>query len=214
MARLRSRDVRIKRNDRAFFVGATGSGKTTLAKALMYGIPNVAIIDPKRTFDLPESWGAVITSDREFVEAWDDESPLIYRPGAEMLKDPESMDWWFQWIFERGNTLAFVDEAMLLTRGTNPPLYYAACIQQGRELGIGMWSATQRPARVPIVLLSESEHVFAFRLRNPDDRRRVADYTDYAIMDKEARDHGFYYYNDRGQILRYFDRANVGKDLI
>lgn len=180
----------------------------------MYGLPNVAILDPKRTFTLPDSWQATITDDRAVVESWESSLPIIYRPGAEMLRDPESVDWWFEWIFNRGNTLAYVDEAMLVTKETKPPMFYAACIQQGRELGIGVWSATQRPSRVPIVLLSESEHVLAFRLRNPKDRQRIAEYTSSAILEKEARDHGFWYWNDRTQRLQYFRRAHVGKVLV
>lgn len=205
------RGITIKRNDRAIFLGATGSGKTTLAKALMYGLKNVAIIDPKRTFRLPESWSPTTTDDREIVETWDKSTPLIYRPDAESLRRPDASDWFFEWAFNRGNTLVYVDEAMLVTNGTNPPIFYAACIQQGRERGVGVWHATQRPSRVPIVLLSESEHVFAFRLRNPDDRKRVADYTDFKILQKEAIGHGFWYYEDKSQTLRYFKSANVGE---
>lgn len=179
----------------------------------MYGTPHVAVIDPKRTFTLPASWGAVTTDDMDVVLAHDGPEPIIFRPGTEILEDAESVDWWFWWVFQRRNTLAYVDEAAMCVRESKPIRGYAACIQLGRERGIGVWSATQRPARVPIVLLSESEHMFAFRLRHPEDLRRVMDYSDPAIMQKQATGHGFWYWNDREQKLQYFNRANVGKEL-
>lgn len=213
MAVLRPARLSIRRNDRALFVGATGSGKTTLAKALMYQQRHVAVIDPKRTFDLPAETGRVITSDRRVVESWDGPEPIIYRPGAELIEDPESADWFFWWAYLRGNTLVYVDEASRVIRGSNPPPGYAACIQLGRERGVGTWHATQRPARVPIVLLSESEHIFSFRLRHPEDAARIADYTDPYTLERQPTGNQFWYWNDSTQMLHFYSRANVGKVL-
>lgn len=208
-----AKTIHINRNDRAIFLGATGTGKTTLAKALMYNLPNVAVLDPKRTFTMPDSWEATITSEQSEVLSWNSPKPLIFRPGVEALGDADGLDWWFQWVFERGNTLAYIDEAMLATNGTTPPRWYAACIQLGRERGVGTWHATQRPARVPIVLLSESEHMFIFRLRHPEDMQRVAAFSDPAILERRATGHAFWYWNDRTQQLQYFAKADVGAAL-
>ncbi len=213
MAILNPAALAIRRNDRALFVGATGSGKTTLAKALMWGQPHVAVIDPKRTFSLPPGAGATITSDRETVENWEGPEPIIYRPGAESLRDWRAEDWFFWWAYERGNTLVYVDEATRVTNGSDLPPGYAACIQLGRERGVGTWHATQRPARVPLVLFTESEHIFAFRLRHPDDRGRISDYTDPDTLERQPTGNQFWYWNDTEQDLRFFQRANVGSIL-
>lgn len=218
MAVLNPDRLNIRRNDRALFVGATGSGKTTLAKALMWQQRHVMVLDPKRTFALPPETGAVTITEesrgsRKTVEEWDGPEPLIYRPGLDVLNDPDSVDWWFWHVFARGNTLAYIDEAAMVTSGATLPRGYAACIQLGRERGVGTWHATQRPSRVPIVLLSESEHVFAFRLRHPDDAERIAKYTDPSTLERQATGNGFWYWNDSTQTLRYFRRANVGKVL-
>lgn len=214
MATLNANRLEMKRNNRALFVGATGSGKTTLAKGLMYGIKNIAIIDPKRTFTLPESWGATITTDRDEVEGWDKETPIIYRPGPEIIEDPFAADWFFQWAYHRGNTLVYVDELMMVCKESRPSPGYAACIQLGREIGVGTWSATQRPSRVPRIALSESEDIFAFRLRLEDDRKRIASVSDDAIMANEAKGHGFYHYNENKQTLVYYSGAKVSKGLV
>lgn len=213
MARLNPARLSVRRNDRALFVGATGSGKTTLAKALLWRQPHVAVLDPKRTFVMPPEANATITDDPEVVLAWEGPDMIVYRPGAELLTDPESADWFFWWAYERGNTLIYVDEASMVTRGTDPPRGYAACIQLGRERGVGTWHATQRPSRVPIVLLSESEHLFVFRLRHPADADRVAEYSDPATLERSPTGRQFWYWNDSKQELRFFQQANVGKVL-
>lgn len=213
MAVLRPQRTTLKRNGRALFVGATGSGKSTLMKALLYGVPNVMVIDPKRTFTLPERYNATITTDRTEVENWDSSDPLIFRPGADIMNDPFSYDWFFYNAYERENTLVVVDEVYLLVKQNNMAPGYGAVIQLGRERGVGVWHATQRPSRIPLNIISESEDIFAFRLRNPDDQKRIADYTNPAILQKEASGHGFYHYNDRNQTLTYYNRAIVGKEL-
>lgn len=210
---LNTQKATLKRNGRALFVGATGSGKSTLMKAMLHGVKNVMIIDPKRTFTLPENYNATITTDRTTVEEWYSPDPVIFRPGADIMNDPFAYDWFFYTAYERENTLVVVDEVVLLVKQNNMAPGYAACIQLGRERGVGVWHATQRPSRIPINIISESEDVFAFRLRNPDDRRRIAEYTDYAIMDQEAVGHGFWHYNDSKQSLVYYERAIVGKAL-
>ena len=213
MATLNVARLHVRRNDRALFVGATGSGKTTLAKALMWDQRHVAVLDPKRTFTLPPQANATTTEDPDVVLSWEGPEPIIYRPGLDVLTDPDSVDWWFWWVYERKNTLAYIDEAAMVTQGAKLPRGYAACIQLGRERGVGTWHATQRPARVPLVLLTESEHIFAFRLRHPDDQLRIADYSDRHTLERQPTGNAFWYWNDSRQELRYFDRANVGAIL-
>ena len=212
-AQLRPEKLNVRRNDRALFVGATGSGKTTLAKSLLWGQRHVAVLDPKRTFDMPPEAGATITEDPDVVTNWEGPEMIIFRPGLDVLNNPESVDWFFWWAFERGNTLVYIDESAMVTNGATLPRGYAACIQLGRERGVGTWHATQRPARVPIVLLSESEHIFAFRLRHDDDAERVARYSDPRTLERRPVKNQFWYWNDSTQTLRFFDRANVGKVL-
>lgn len=208
--------LKIRRNDRAIFVGATGTGKTTLAKALLWGQAHVAVLDPKRTFVLPADWpgGSTTTSDRKTVLDWDKPQTIVYRPGPDEISNPlENMQWWFWWLFERGHTLGFVDEVQVVVNQTRAGRGHVACIQLGRERGVGMWHATQRPASVPIIVFDQAEHLFSFRLRHPDDRRRIADYSDPATEDRPATGYGFWYWNDRQQKLRYFNKANVQKVL-
>lgn len=224
-----ARSLAIRRNDRAVFVGTTGSGKSTLAKALLWGQRHVVIVDPKRTFSLPAdflpghpavTWdgetdmanGARVSDPARFVEEWEGPGPLIYRPSVDETADPDLLDWLYLWVLDRGNTLLYIDETALASKATRAPRGLMACIQLGRERGVGTWTATQRPVNVPIITISEAEHMFVFRLRHPDDRQRMADYSDPRVAAAfPARfSHGFWYYADKRQLLRFYPSAAIG----
>lgn len=210
MAKAAPNKLVIGRNDRVFIVGTTGSGKTSLSKAMLYGKPNVVVLDPKRTFTLPEAWPHSIYTDMGKLSEHPDTTTAIYRPEiAEMEKGCEEF---FEWIFERGNTLAYIDEVMRVTNAHRIGRGYATILQLGRERGISCWSATQRPANIPLVIMTESEHYFVFRLRNEDDRKRLYSYTGaYEFIRIPRDEHGFYYYNDRTGKIIYYKGADLGK---
>jgi DNA helicase HerA-like ATPase len=206
-------DFQIKRSERVFIVGTTGSGKTTLAKALLYGSPNVIILDPKRTFTLPDTWKHETYTALREIENHRGPQTAIYRPTIDELET--GVEGFFEWVFERGNTLLYIDEVMRVTRATRIGRGYATCLQLGRERGVGVWSATQRPANIPLVVMTESEHYFVFRLRNIEDRRRIYDYTGHPEFLKMPRDqYGFWYYNDVTGRIRYYQKAKVGKGIV
>lgn len=105
------------------------------------------------------------------------EACLCYRPTYDETQDAGIQARLWEWIYRRQHTTVYVDETAAITQGDLFPYYYGGCLMRGRELGIELWSATQRPLRIPQVVLSESEHVYAFRLRLPQDRKRVGDLT-------------------------------------
>lgn len=157
------------KSDRALFVGQTGSGKTTLARVLLEARRYVVVLDAKGTIKWP-GYRLEKNLDRLVKRA---EPRLIYRPTMEELVDESTIDSFFRWIYLRRNTTVYIDETAAITRGDVYPFHYGACFMRGRELNVEVWSATQRPTRIPQVALSESEHVYAFRLRLPQDRMRV-----------------------------------------
>jgi hypothetical protein len=200
---------KIKRSERVFFVGKTGSGKTSLAKALLYQQHHLAILDPKHTFTLPSFWKHSIYKDMNGVQNHVDESTIIYRPSLDDME--KGCDPFFFWAFDRHNTLVYVDEAIRVTRGSRIFPGYQTVLQLGRERNVGCWTSTQRPRSVPLAIMTEAEHYFIFRLTSREDRTRIHDWLGYDEVMEPVRDsHGFFYYNDNTGKMTYYSRANLG----
>lgn len=159
--------------DRAVFFGQTGSGKTTLARHMLESRDFVVVIDGKglinwTDYQLYQNLDAAMkSSDRRYPAK-------IWRPSHEALRDPEALDKFFEWIYRRGNTTVYIDEVYTVTEGEQIPPFYHACLTRGREHKVETWSATQRPMRIPQVVMSEAEHAYLFRLAMEQDRKKVA----------------------------------------
>lgn len=157
------------RTDRALLVGQTGSGKTTLARYLLNSRQFKLVLDYKGRIDWPEY--TLCRSVKELTKSKHD--ALLYRPNYFDSQDEETCNKLWEWIYQRGGTTVYVDETAAVTQGNVYPYFYGACLMRGRELGIELWSATQRPTSIPSIVLSESEYYYAFRLQLPQDRERV-----------------------------------------
>ena len=194
---------------RALLVGQTGSGKTTLAVALLPQYSYVLALDPKITLgateEEPDRWldGFELCRSPDELAAAAGSCPwLQYRP------DPEHQSWetWdrvYQWAFDRRNSLIYTDEVNLVCRGPRPTDGMRACVTSGRERRIGMIHATQRPAMVPGILYSESEHLFVFRLEKRDDRRRLAEGGMPDRVIERPADRYWFWHKDAAGDVRY-----------
>lgn len=163
-------------SERGVIIGATGSGKTTLAKAILGLYRRTIAIDPKQTLGSGDrggghlAWYALARTPRELERLAKKVDHVQYRPEMK-YQNPQEWERIYDWIYRRGNTFVYTDEIFDIHHWSHPPNSFRRCITSGRELGIGMLHATQRPRGVDRRILTEAERFYVFHLRDPDDQR-------------------------------------------
>ncbi len=182
----------IRAGERVFIVGASGSGKTIVAKVLMSMKRNVMIVDTKKV----ERWDGVALriSERKLGEV---QSGRFYWPTSRaFIVDGRVQDAIFEAWLDAGHRVVYVDEAYDLIPGIGIKLVAT----QGRAHKLGLWVSTQRPSHIPLFLISEAQHFFVFYLRLKKDRQRVQDATGVVIDWDSLRrvKHSFVYIQENG----------------
>lgn len=176
----------------------TGSGKTTLARTLLLSRPFVVVYDAKGLLAWPGFQRFTVL--QQLAESR--HSKLIYAPNHRELQDEATKEKFFEWVYNRQNTTLYVDEVYAVTSRGYIPHYYHACLTRGREMGISVFSSTQRPMLIPQVILSESEHYYVFRLQLPQDKKRIREIVNLESSQIEnLPKYLFYYGSSDGEIV-------------
>ena len=133
---------------------------------------------------------------------------------------PRDGDWdpYIDAVMERENITLYIDEVYGVVQGRNATDALRAVITRGRELGIGVWSATQRPKDIPLIVISEADWFFMFQLRVEGDRKRMAEFMapidagggyEYGVDEIHLRDHNVIAFNDSWDYSRLYRRINI-----
>jgi len=169
--------IRILASDRVAFIGASGTGKTELAKFFLSRLNRVVVIDPKHTFRLEgfkRTWRLPWAKKSDFR--------LIVRP--KMDQDAELYELIAR-LYKMGHVTIYVDEMATLSEMFP---YSTALLKNvartGREKRVALWSAVQRPRGVPLVFFTECETFFVFNLRSMDDRQHIRGYIGDEVLDR------------------------------
>lgn len=161
--------IEIGADERLAIIGATGSGKTVVAKYLLERTTRAIVVDPKHTFEL-ESFK--VTKGKPFFRK--KQYHMIYRPS--MARDKELAELLI-YFWHQGDTIIYIDELSTISEGYPGTIAVLSEIARtGRERNVGLWVTMQRPRYVPKLFLTEAEQMFVFALRNGEDRLYVAGY--------------------------------------
>jgi energy-coupling factor transporter ATP-binding protein EcfA2 len=162
-------------SERILFLGETGCGKTTLARAFLNaGYPRYVVIDTKGDFPLtPAMEEVVITSplDKRWKRPPD---RTIFRPSAQHASGP-----WLSYVLglcygraqregKRKPFLVYVDEGFFLARQGHTQ-WLSGLAVSGRSLGVGLWVSSQRPRWIPTEIKSEAHRTYVFHLGYEED---------------------------------------------
>lgn len=166
--------------ERVLFIGANGTGKTTLARALLDHVPRYVVLDSKGDFPTRET-DEIIADPTSRRVLRDPPDHLILRPDAR-----RSGGRWLNYIlrccYERAQSegrsqpfVVYVDEALYLSR-TGHTHYLAALAVSGRSLGVGLWCSSQRSRWIPVEVKSEAWRWYIFYLGYEEDEKEVLRY--------------------------------------
>lgn len=174
---------------RGVIVGRTGTGKSTLARALVYMMATrqrLVIIDPKGDFSPPVPC-TLITAPGQAVRARN----IIYRPSidSDVVSDVDSI---LRSVYNAGNCAVYIDELFGVQEKGNYPSALLPIYTRGRSRGITVLGAVQRPCKVPLECISECDRHYTFALQMGDDRRRMAEVSGRAGLGIPPRYHFWY----------------------
>ena len=196
----------IKRDEHVIIAGKTGSGKSYLAERYLATEKHVVMLDTKgetllRIRDKKKLWNGVPNDEIDVCYSLDDlnnvtQEKVIYVPDPREMNE-ESYNAFFKWIYDRMNTIVWIDELTSVCPSPHKmPLALLDIYARGRSRYTTAWALTQRPVGIPGYCISQSTHVFAFALNKESDRRRLVEDTGMTEFYERPPQYEFWYYKD------------------
>ena len=184
--------------------GMTRSGKSFFCEQVLARYTYVVKLDTKHEYlerrrkgesvwdGLTEGKDFVIVHDLDSLEEAETDK-IIYAPPFE-LQDMDSFDTFFMWIYERENTILWIDELMSFTTAHSYSRQLHKLMIMGNSKNIGVWACTQRPAGIPTIILANVYYIIAFNLNFPADRKKMSEITGDEHFLEKPEEHNFWFY--------------------
>lgn len=159
----------LKRTERWYIAGSTGSGKSTFARLIGQHIPwslPVVVFDTKGDF-LVKQPPVTFRAGRERIRHLKAGELLRLCPAPGERERP-LFDSLFQEIYARKNMAVMIDELFQIESDILDDV-----LTTGRSLHIPVVACSQRPAWHTRFMLSEASRLSVFKLTDPQDRKRL-----------------------------------------
>jgi len=191
-------------NEDIIIVGKKSSGKTYLANHILRAFTNVSIIVYDFQWSFHDSRAVVVHNITEVFKVFDaGQKHVIFQPYD---KSETAFVQYCEGIFERFNCVALIDEAHVHVSKMKTLKAYNNLILTVRTRGISVISISSRPANLPNNALTNSRHIFAFKLNLESDIKFLQSWLGdqaWELLPKEQRkkniemdelpEHSFYY---------------------
>lgn len=177
----RADDLNPNKPVQIFVAGRKGTGKTELAWTIFDSYPyDKLVIDPNGDIkvgenvveidsaDLPSRWPVQLLERKK-------SQTLLYVPDFKKRNYLDDIDHMVGIAYDHGRTMVLVDEAHeAIPAGKTPP-HSRRALRQGRHRDLSSIWVTPRPKTIDPLAIANADIVYVFDLRNPDDRKRVAE---------------------------------------
>lgn len=124
------------------------------------------------------------------------------------------------WRTERTKApgMIFVDEVNAVTnfRPNGGPASFRRCFTEGEGLGLGMMAGCQDPVNLQREMLSQLDHLFAFRIQRDGDRKLLSNELGVKMPQVFPDKHGFFYRSNETPAVYFPDiqHATGHQDVI
>jgi len=162
----------IRLGHRGIALGMPGQGKSQMC-AHLFAVHEGQrlLIDVQDHYELgPDAGEDAIDVDRVSAIDWRART-IRYTPRRFSAREFNEL---YGAIYHRGDVLVWLDEALGPTSAHSTPMMVRRVITQGRKRRITHLATSQRPAGIERGLVSLSEHVWVFRMVDPDDIQTVS----------------------------------------
>jgi len=161
--------------EKILIVGASGSGKTYLANTLMKSLNGISVWVYDPNYQFHSSRAMVFHDLDELLKVYDSA-----KRGHYILQPYDGTEHTFRRFnaeaFKRGNLVLIEDEIHNHLTKMRVLKEFNQVILSGRPRGISVISISSRPASCPNHILSNSKHVFAFKLNLESDVKFLEGY--------------------------------------
>ncbi|MHB8390336.1 MAG: helicase HerA domain-containing protein [Acidobacteriaceae bacterium] len=159
----------LKRTERWYIAGSTGSGKSTFARAIAAAIPwglPIVVFDTKGDF-IEKQESASFADGKGKIKGLKAGELLRLKPKPGE-RERENFDAIFKEIYARKNCAVVIDELFQVDSEVLDDV-----LTTGRSLHIPVVACSQRPAWHTRFMLSEASRISVFKLTDPQDRKRL-----------------------------------------
>lgn len=194
----------IEPNKHVLICGMTGTGKSYLCENYLRTYKYVVKLDTKdetgeRRSEGKSPWSG-LREGKDFtvvhrLEDLDEveTDKIIFVPDYDEQNE-DTYNQFFRWIFERGNTILWIDELMSIGTVNSFPRELGRIMTQGRSKGVGVWACTQRPSGIPSCVPANASYFFVFDMSLPQDRKKLVETTGMVKMFEYPKGYNFWYY--------------------
>lgn len=199
-----SRNGLIPTDRHVLIAGMTRSGKSFLCEEYLARYKYVVKFDTKHEVDerrrkgepiwsfLKEGKDFTVSNEYEKLDNIDTDK-IIYAPKFEECNS-DYYNRFFKWVYDRENTIVWVDELMSFTSAMSYPEELKRLMIMGNSKNVSAWCCTQRPSGIPTIVTANVSYIFCFNLNMPADRKKMADITGCEELNRMPGGHNFWYY--------------------